>query len=74
LDNLLIVQTDCVKDLGVMLDSKLHFHRHVDYIHSRALKLLEVIRFVARNVSSLDTLKVLYISLIRSKLEYGAVV
>jgi hypothetical protein len=29
--NLLIARTDCVKDLGVMLDSKLHFHRHVDY-------------------------------------------
>jgi hypothetical protein len=28
----LIVRTDCVKDLGVTLDSKLHFHRHADYL------------------------------------------
>jgi hypothetical protein len=27
---LIIVWTDCVKDLRVMLDSKLRFHRHVD--------------------------------------------
>jgi hypothetical protein len=28
LDGLLIVRTDCVKNLEVMLDSKLHFRRH----------------------------------------------
>jgi hypothetical protein len=27
---LLIVRTDCVKDLGVMIESKLNFHIHVD--------------------------------------------
>jgi hypothetical protein len=70
--NLLIIQTDYVKDLGVMLDSKLHFHRHVDYLRSKALKLLGLIRFITYNFSSLDSLKVLYITLIRSKLEYAS--
>jgi hypothetical protein len=74
LGDLLIVRTDCVKDLGVILDSKLHFHRHVDYLHSQALKLLEPIRFTTRNFSSLDSLKVLYITLILSKLVYASVV
>jgi hypothetical protein len=69
--DLLIIRTDCVKNLGVMLDSKMHFHRHVDYLHSRALKLLGLIRFVTYNFSSLDSLKVLYIAVIRSKLEYA---
>jgi hypothetical protein len=45
-DNVLIVRTDCVKDLGVMLDSKLHFHRHIDKLYSRALKLFGLIRFI----------------------------
>jgi hypothetical protein len=44
--DLLIVRTNRVKDLGVMLDSKLHFHRHVDYLHSQALKLLGLIHFI----------------------------
>jgi hypothetical protein len=47
----LIVRTDCVKDLCAMLDSKLHLHRHVDYLHSRALKLLVLIRFIVYNLS-----------------------
>jgi hypothetical protein len=28
-----ILRTDCIKDLVVMLDSKLYFHSHVDYVH-----------------------------------------
>jgi hypothetical protein len=46
--NLLIVRADSVKDLGVMLDSKLNFHRYVDYllVYSRGLKLLGLIRFI----------------------------
>jgi hypothetical protein len=72
-DNLLIVRTDCVKDLGVMLDSKLHSHRQIDYLYSRALKLLGLIRFITYNFSSLDCLKDLYTALVHSNLEYASV-
>jgi hypothetical protein len=57
-----------------MLDSKLCFHRHVDFVHSQALRSLGLIGFVTYNFSHLDCLVVLYISLIRSKLEYATVV
>jgi hypothetical protein len=40
-----------------MLDSKLHFLRHVDYLHYQ--KLLGLIRFFTCVFSSLDSLKVL---------------
>jgi hypothetical protein len=69
-----MVHTDCLKQLGVMLDRKLHFHRHVDYLHSQALKLLRLIRSITYNFSSLYSLKVLYITLTRQKLEYAPVV
>jgi hypothetical protein len=74
-DNLLIVRTDCVKDLGVMLGSKLHFHRYIDCLHvySLTLKLPGLIRFITYNFSSLDCLKVLYTALVRSNLEYASV-
>jgi hypothetical protein len=72
--DLLVVRTDCLKDLRAMLDSKLHLHRHVDYLHPQTLKLLGLIRFIKHNFSSLDSIKVLYITLIRSKLEYASVV
>jgi hypothetical protein len=71
--DLLIIWTDCIKDLGIMLDSKLHFHCHIAHLHSWALKLLWLIRFITYNFSSLDGLKVLYITLIHSKLEYTSV-
>jgi hypothetical protein len=45
--DLLIIRTDCVKVLGVVLDSKLNFHRHVDNLQSETLKLLGLIRFIA---------------------------
>jgi hypothetical protein len=54
--DLLIVRSDCIQDLGAMLDNKLHFHRHVACLHSQALKLLELIRFITYNFSSLDNL------------------
>jgi hypothetical protein len=73
MDNFLIVRTDYVKDLGVKLDSKLHFHRHIDNLYSRALKVLGLIRFITYNFSSLDFLKVLYTALVRSTLEYASV-
>jgi hypothetical protein len=57
-----------------MLDSKLFYDRQVYYLHSRARKLLELIRFITYNFSSVDSLKVLYIALIRSKLENVSVV
>jgi hypothetical protein len=58
-----------------MLHTKLHFHSHVDYLQSQALKLLRL--FHSSHIfSSLDGLKALYtrIILICSKLEHASVV
>jgi hypothetical protein len=58
--DLFIVRTDCVKDLGVVVDSKLHFLRHVYYLRPQALKLLGLIHFIKYNSSFLIILKVSY--------------
>jgi hypothetical protein len=58
--NKIILHSDCIKDLGVMLHSKLYFHCHVDFVHSQALRTLGLIRYVAYNFSSLDCLVVLH--------------
>jgi hypothetical protein len=71
--NVIILRSDCIKDLGVMLDSKLHFHRHIDFVHSQAFRTLGFI-YVTYNFSTSDCLVVLYNSLIRSKLEYASAV
>jgi hypothetical protein len=63
----------CIKDLGVFLDSKLYFHQHVDYLFSDTITLLGLIRSITFSFSSLDSLMILYSSLVRSKLEYASV-
>ena len=73
LGNSLIQRTDCVKDLGVYIDSKLYFHQHVDCLFSSALKLLGLIRTITFPFSSIDSLMTLYSTLVRSKLEYASV-
>jgi hypothetical protein len=57
-----------------MLDSKLHFHHHVDCLNSQALKLLGLIRFSSCNSYSLDNVKVSYITVICSKIVHAPAV
>jgi hypothetical protein len=38
LSNNPILRSQCVKDLGVLLDCKLYFHHHIDHISSQRLK------------------------------------
>jgi hypothetical protein len=57
-----------------LLDRKLHFHHPVGYLHSQSLKLLGLIHFITYRFYSSDSLKVLYITLLRSKLEYACIV
>jgi hypothetical protein len=70
LGNSFILRIDCIKDLGVLFDTKLHFHQHVDFLLSRTVKLLGLIRIITLYFSALDSLLMLYTILVRSKLEY----
>jgi hypothetical protein len=69
LGNSSILRADCIKDLGVHTDSKLHFHRHVDFLFSHTMKLLGLIRTITFSFSTLDSLLMLYIATVQSKLE-----
>jgi hypothetical protein len=72
--DLFITHTDTIKDLGVQLDSKLHFHAHVDYIFSQSVRTLGLIRTIIYSFSTLDSLLILYLTLVRPKLEYASTV
>jgi hypothetical protein len=63
-----------MKDVGVMVDSKLYFHCHANFVYSQALRILGLIRFITYNFSSLGSLVFLYIALIRSKLECAFII
>jgi len=62
-----------IKDLGVILDSKLNFQEHYNMVVNSAARMLGL---VTRNSTdlSLNSLKLLYCSLVRSLLEYASVV
>lgn len=66
--------SDTTKCLSVMLRSKLYPHLNVDSIHSKALRPSGLIHYITYNFLSLSGLIVLYIALIRSKLENATVV
>ena len=59
-----------MRDLGVTIDSKLNFHSHSTYTVSKANRLLGLIRKSFENIS-IQTLPILYKSLVRPTLEYG---
>jgi hypothetical protein len=70
----LIEQATQFKDLGVIIDSKLTFVPHIQYICAHATKMLG---FIIRNTNSFkstDSLITLFNSYIRSKLEYCSIV
>ena len=61
------------KDLGVLVDNKLKFDKHVAHITSKANRLVGLIR---RSFNFLDAqnFKLLYNGIVRPTLEYGQVV
>jgi hypothetical protein len=74
LGNSPIMWADCIKGLGVHIDSKLNFHQHVEFLFSQTMKWLGLIRTITFTFSTLDSLLMLYIAIVRSKLEYASVV
>lgn len=63
-----------IKDLGVILDSKMTFEYHIDHIVRKALKNLGFIIRTTKDFSSVKSCIILYNSLVRSHLEYAAII
>lgn len=70
INNILLNRVNTVKDLGVLIDSKLSFSDHIDAITNKAFKSLGFIMRVTQPFSDLGCLKILYYSYVRSILEY----
>ena len=61
------------KDLGVIVDSKLNFHKHMNAKISKANKMLGIVRRTFKHMNS-DIFKICYKSIIRPHLEYGSII
>ena len=62
------------KDLGVIIDQKLNFIKHIDAITSKATAALGFIKRFCFDITDIQTLKTLYYALVQSHLEYCNVV
>jgi ribonuclease P/MRP protein subunit RPP40 len=74
LNNCPIPLKSVIRDLGILLDSKLTFTLHYDTIICKANRTLGCVKRYAKYFSNLSTLTTLFMSLVRSTLEYGSVI
>lgn len=74
INNSLLQRIDVVKDLGILLDTKLTFNDHIDYITNKAYKNLGFVKRSCENFDNILCIKLLYFSYVRSTLEYGSCV
>lgn len=74
LNNVTLQRPITFRDLGVIFDKNLSFINHVDSIISSAFKTFGFIVRNSRDFMDVNTVKLLYYSLVRSKLEYAALV
>ncbi|KAL1449423.1 hypothetical protein WDU94_001932 [Cyamophila willieti] len=70
----LIQPTDTYKDLGVMFQSNLSFDKQIKDVTQRAYKKLGMIIRHCQSITDIDAILLLYLSIVRSTLEYGSVV
>lgn len=65
---------DFFKDLGVHFDPKLNFIKHIESIVAGAVKIIGFVTRNCKGFKNIDTLRTLYVTFIRSRLEYASVV
>lgn len=70
----LITTVTTIKDLGVVLDSKLYFVENINNIVSKARRNLGLMKWMCRMFDNVDTCVLLYKALVRSHLEFCTVV
>jgi hypothetical protein len=61
-----------INGLGVIMDEKMTFSEHVDVMVAKVFAVLEIIRRLSLEFRDPYTLKSLYTSLVRKKLEYAS--
>lgn len=67
-----IDRVQSIRDLGVIVDSKLRFNEHIATITAKAFSILGFIRRNASQFTDVYSLKALFCALVRSILEYAA--
>jgi ribonuclease P/MRP protein subunit RPP40 len=70
----ILTRRESIRDLGVIFNSKLSFGEHIRTIAGTAFRALGFVLRAGREFSDVVTLKLLYITYVRSRLEYASLV
>ena len=74
LNDKILERVNSMTDLGVVLDSKLSFKEHIDSVVNKGSAMFGFIKRLSKEFRDPYTLKVLYTTHVRSKLEYACCV
>jgi hypothetical protein len=72
LGGIILDRVNSINDLGVIMDSKMSFTGYIDVTVGRALAMLGFVKRLSCEFRDPYTLKTLYVSLVRPKLEYAS--
>lgn len=73
-DNESLQRPDFIKDLGVYFDPKLSFNKHVEMTTASAFRSLGFVIRNCKGFTNIATLRLLYVTFVRSRLEYASIV
>uniref|UniRef100_A0A2H1WP78 SFRICE_018476 n=1 Tax=Spodoptera frugiperda TaxID=7108 RepID=A0A2H1WP78_SPOFR len=71
LDDMILKKVNNIRDLGVTIDSKLHFDVHIDNIVNKAYRMFGFVLRSSNDFKRPSTFLLLYKALVRSQLEYA---
>lgn len=74
LHGVILTRVESKTDLGVILDRKLTFLPHIDYMINKANKMLGFVKRNTKDFTDPFAIKSLFHSLVRSILEYGCII
>ncbi|XP_037038297.1 uncharacterized protein LOC119075847 [Bradysia coprophila] len=74
INDTVVTRLKLVKDLGVLMDEKLTFGKHVEYVIAKSYSMLGFVIRTCKEFKNVKTLKSLYFAHVRSYLEYASVV
>ena len=72
--NVSLQRPDLIRNLGVYFDPKLSFYKHMEMTIASAFRSLDFVIQNCKGFKNLSTPRLLYVTFVRSRLEYASIV
>jgi hypothetical protein len=72
IDHKLLIRVNYIRDLGILIDANLSYSSRKNLVTNKAFKMLGFIYRNTKNFKKINSMKILYFSLVRSHLEFGS--